>query len=832
MAGKIRGAGPGACLVVVMTACGGEGDVGGDPLASELRHGGGHGGGDACEPVDLDPRRAIFETHVDVLEPFTLRAVLHHAAKNAGYKIDPDATYQRIIDTYATVEQGRFADGQHCDDELPDPTLSSPDNLPCGLLGCNQTFFCAAHDQSCFACNEDGSACQPNTGLDPGVHEVCGFTDEVELCSFDGRHVTDCAPVTGDECDDAGCDPLGCDAVQLCDPSFELCIVCTAELDQCRVDEGAADEPVEEVCNFVDLCQFDVEAGTVSGCEPDPVCEEAQCGPLGCDQAFFCTSDFEFCFSCSGDGQTCELQGQSVPSPTPVCNFNSEELCTFVDGTIESCMPDVEGVCFGSGGGDTDGETTSATSFGFIIGDTEGGEIGGFIASGESEVGGGSVSFGDTDAGNFESSGGGEVDGGSFDGGGGESTSFGDDGGGGGAQFGALEGKPLECPRIEANQIDNLDQWFPISISNRFDLAPEDGANCGQQRIVFGNNAQNRMLMIFEAQIPNPNPGCGLAACRPVVEFWAELNDVTDLDKRRKQLKKAFLTGHPKLESAGFGPFVNAEHYAFGTGQVRTNNFDDSPWTLREFKLVEHPRIGRKSLMHATQVPVSYSPVGDYFNDALDTPLGPECRESFLVAMEGLLTDEPNAMSFPIDAQCRGAESRDDGLSDFAQQLVLGTGAFEAAIESRLDELGSPLSAIDIANRAHFAGACIGCHEQSNGADLGNGVIAPFSAGFTHTVEGFTEDCGDGQCFPISSALTESLLPHRKQVIEQFLADTPCEEGCYGGYAVEVGGPIDVRQALAPSGRLDVERMRVLERRLREQGAQRTIGGQSTRSGH
>jgi outer membrane receptor for Fe3+-dicitrate len=108
-----------------------------------------------------------------------------------------------------------------------------------------------------------------------------------------------------------------------------------------------------------------------------------------------------------------------------------------------------------------------------------------------------------------------------------------DDGGDGGGEpgFGAINGYPLECPRVEANQIDNMAQWFPISISNRFDLAPADGANCGQQRIVLANNSEGRMFMIFEAQIPNPNPGCGLAACRPVVEFWAQLDGVTDVQQ-------------------------------------------------------------------------------------------------------------------------------------------------------------------------------------------------------------------------------------------------------------------------------------------------------------
>jgi len=838
------------CLATLtLVACATEGETMSGPPDDEFRGGGGEP--IACEPVDLDPRRAIFETNVTVLEPFTLQAVLHHAAKNAGYKSTPVQTYQRIIDTYATAENGRFPAGQHCDDELPDPAFSNPN---CGVLGCDPQFFCAAHDVHCFSCNAEGTVCL-DSGLPPGEHQVCGFENGFEICTFDGEQVTDCMPVQGDECDQAGCDPLGCDARQFCDPSFELCITCTGELDQCRVDQGAPDEPVERVCDFLDGCDFDVDAGTVSNCGPDPACEEAICGPLGCDREFLCTSDFEFCFECTAEGDLCELFGQPVPSPSEACNFSTGELCTFDQGTISACGPDVEGVCFG-GGGESDVDTGAV----FIVSDvttdpTFGGEeVGG---SEVSEVGGdpsfpgtdggdfGTVSFGeesfsDVDTGGFVTTfgtfdEGGETtfgEGGSFEEGG--ESEGGEGEGGGGPGFGAIHGYPLECPRIEANQIDNIEAWFPISINNRLDLAPADGAHCGQQRIVFGNNAQNRMLMIFEAQIPNPHPECGIEACRPVVEFWARMNDIDDPLVRQEELKRAFFKGHPDLEAAGFGPFVNAEHYSFGTGQVRTNNFDDSPWTLREFKLVEHPVPGQKSRLRAVQVPVAYSPAGDHWNDALDTPHGPECRASFLEAIEGLITDEPNAMHFDIADECKAAESRDDQLSNFALQLQLGTGEFEDAITARLAELGSTLTPIDIANRARFAGACIGCHEQSNGEDLGNGVTAPFSAGFTHTVEFFTQPCGPGQeCFVISDALESSFLPHRKQVMEQFLASTPCEgAACTTQANIDDTGVVDVMQALMPDGRLDVQVLLALEKQARANGAALTIGGQSTKATH
>ena len=795
--------------------------------------------GPVCEPVDLDPRMAVFETNPEVLAPFTMRRILRRAALNAGYIPTPTQTYQRMIDTYATGEQGMFPYGQHCDDQEPDPAFTNPTEEPCGLLGCNQRFFCAANDQQCFACNEEGTAC-PNAGLPSGEHAVCAFDGTGEICTFEDGSISDCTPVVGDECDDAGCHPLGCDATQLCDTNFELCIICSAELDQCEVTQGETDEPVELICDFTDLCEFDVASGTVSNCQPDPDCEEAACGPLGCNAQFVCTPGFEACFICNEEGTVCELEGQEVPSPTPACSFDNGQLCTFVDGMLEDCGPDVEGICFGGGGGgggDTDGSSGGFGSGGFVTtdpsfsgSDTEGGfgtggfESGGFIVSASATVGGGEEGgFGESGSTGFF---------------GGSSTSgdtFGSGGFGDGADFGAIHDYPLECPRAEAGQIDAIDEWFPISISNRFDLAPADGAHCGQQRIVLANDTQGRMFTIFEAQIPNPNPECGLEACRPLVEFWANMNEIDDPVARRWQLVRAFFIGHPDLLAAGFGPFVNADFYSFGGGQVRTNNFDQFPWTLREFKMVERSLFGWFPRVGMVQVPVADSPVGDHFNDALESPRGPECRESFLVAMEGLLTDEPDAMSFPIAPECRAAESRDDFVSDFALQLAIGTGEFESQIETRLAELGSTLTPEDIANRAHFAGACIGCHQQTNGLDLGNGVTAPSSAGFTHTMEFTTEPCGDDgqECFPISSALTNSFLPHRVEVMEEFLAGTSCEGlVCESQGAPAPLAPHDVPRFKRPDGELDLDAMLAFERQRRRSGAKRTVGGRSTLATH
>ena len=345
----------------------------------------------------------------------------------------------------------------------------------------------------------------------------------------------------------------------------------------------------------------------------------------------------------------------------------------------------------------------------------------------------------------------------------------------------SLNGFPIECNRFEHNQIDNEAFFFPTAFVNRLDLAPANGAHCGQQRVIFANNAQNRMFMIIEAQIPNPSPELGILGCAPLAQFWLDQNEIDDPFERGLRLARAFLVGAPELSDAGFGPFYTATNVTVGSGQIRTNQFDSSPWTLREFKLA----LDGENL-RALPFPVSESPNGDLWDENVDQPAGPACRENFLSALEGLLTDDPSQMSFVVDHQCKDAESRNDFTQDYNSRLSSG---FREEIQNAV--AGTGLSADDIANRAQFAGSCIGCHEEAFGRSLGNGVFAPFSNSFTHVNE-FLGDCQkeDGLCFQPSPALREVFLPSRLQILANVLQipiiDDPCDNpgsGGTGGFA-------------------------------------------------
>lgn len=422
----------------------------------------------------------------------------------------------------------------------------------------------------------------------------------------------------------------------------------------------------------------------------------------------------------------------------------------------------------------------------------------------------------------------------------------------------SLNGYRLDCNRQERFQFDNLDLWKQTAFVNRFDLAPESGAHCGQQRMVFANNTQGRMFFILEAQIPNPHPELGIEGCAPLAQFWADQVDIEDAKSRGFRLANAFLNGDPDLQSQGFSPFVKASNYTVGTGQIRTNNFDDAFWTLREFKLATD-----SGEVKAIPFPVAEAPNGALWNDNVETDQGDFCREAFLTSLQGVLVDEPGAMTFVVPQECKDAESRNLFEQDYPSQMSQGSGALIDQIDSVV--AGTGLNAFDIAARAAFSGSCIGCHNESVGRDLGRGVSAPFSLDFVHVGE-FTESCPDGsECFATSSGLKETFLPHRLDVLGR-VVNVSMPPSCGGGddpfpgFDAGVGSsaPVDtvgeqttesglgsgsfgpaldggallVQEVELPAADTPVTELVKQDEEIREQFGHRTIGGQDARVSH
>ncbi|MCP3061362.1 hypothetical protein LXT21_21505 [Myxococcus sp. K38C18041901] len=346
---------------------------------------------------------------------------------------------------------------------------------------------------------------------------------------------------------------------------------------------------------------------------------------------------------------------------------------------------------------------------------------------------------------------------------------------------------PYECPRPESNQAlvnpfinpgTNPDEYIPLALVNRFDLAPVSGSDCGEYRIVFGKRSGipgggNRNLLIFEAVLPNPNPAAGLNGCQPVANFWASLTGMTALSARVSALTGFYFNGLP---GAGFMPVVHMDNYgnragAVATGQVRTNQFIGRPWTLREFSVRRTMCGGTPCQLRFTPVTVKVNPGGTLFNPASGHPLAATFQGSLFPGQVPALTvNDINLFNNTIPDTFNSGQSHVGVFENqYVAQFGPGPSPFHTNVQAAIVAAGSTLTPQQVVARS-MALSCAGCHENSNGANLGGGLVWPPSGGFVHVGEQFDPLSGTfGPRYRISPALTNVFLPHRKAVLETFL---------------------------------------------------------------
>ncbi|WP_141643822.1 hypothetical protein [Myxococcus llanfairpwllgwyngyllgogerychwyrndrobwllllantysiliogogogochensis] len=348
-----------------------------------------------------------------------------------------------------------------------------------------------------------------------------------------------------------------------------------------------------------------------------------------------------------------------------------------------------------------------------------------------------------------------------------------------------FNGFQYQCPRIEGNQAfvnpflspgTNPDEYVPLALVNRFDLAPASGVDCGEYRIVYGKRSGipgggNRNLLIFEAVLPNPNPTAGLNGCAPVANFWASLTGAA-LATRIGGLQNFYFTGLP-----GFMPVVHMDNYgnrttgSVPTGQVRTNQFIQPPWTLREFSVRRTMCGSVPCQLNFRPVTVKVNPGGTLFDPVSGHPLAPSFQNVlFPSQVPALAVTDINLFNNTIPDMFNSGQSNAQGPeNDYRFQFGPNPSPFRTNIQNELLLLGSPLLPQHIVERS-MALSCGGCHELSNGANLGGGLVWPPSGGFVHVGEQFDPAPGPfGPRFRISPALNAVFLPHRRAVLETFL---------------------------------------------------------------
>ena len=324
----------------------------------------------------------------------------------------------------------------------------------------------------------------------------------------------------------------------------------------------------------------------------------------------------------------------------------------------------------------------------------------------------------------------------------------------------------------------------PVALFNRLDLAPSDGAHCGEYRIVYSkttSSATDRFFVIFEAQYPNPTPNDGLAGCLPVADFWVSLNDKTNVEAAAA-LEGFFYQGIVHNDVA-LPAVINFDN--FTSGQVRTNNFvNNADWQLREFKTA----VIRNEAKFAIQT-VKSNPLVALYGENLDAlpanndqatvaALLIDFKEDFVAdylpqllnpETQGLETEATtliNAIGFSSNNKYNEFQSTASRTSDNPDRPTLVRPGFDGAIATALSTDSNPsvqvLTTEMILNRAG-AMSCGGCHQFSNDKEIAPNVFWPTSRNFVHVAE-------DGG---LSRALIDHFLPSRSMVLTDIACNRP-----------------------------------------------------------
>lgn len=353
-----------------------------------------------------------------------------------------------------------------------------------------------------------------------------------------------------------------------------------------------------------------------------------------------------------------------------------------------------------------------------------------------------------------------------------------------------IDGKPTfngflrRCPTPEGAlaKTDPFagNEYIPIGITNRFDRAAVDGANCGEYRIVFARKGdpRDKLHIIFEGVLPNPEPERGLAACRPVAQFWADLTAVDSMSERRARIERFFFNGID-----GFDPVVDPTHYAgTGSGRVRTlqgtPSSGDASLRFYQFRLGSECAGSNCRLMMLPDT-LENQTNGMLFDGNNTSELARRFRDDFVKQVATLAIRDVNLYSMELPREYLMHESDPGGTQPafiydgpFSRSVTTADGAaFNERITAELTRIGSTLKPVVLINRAETQ-TCVGCHALRG--DLGEGVVFPPSLSGAQQITEEAQQMIAGEAGPatrygISPAIRDVFVPHRMEILRAFL---------------------------------------------------------------
>jgi hypothetical protein len=368
-----------------------------------------------------------------------------------------------------------------------------------------------------------------------------------------------------------------------------------------------------------------------------------------------------------------------------------------------------------------------------------------------------------------------------------------------GPTSGSINGWPAQCPRLEAQEAsrnpftDPSAAYMATTLSNRFDLAPLDGSNCGEFRVNFARQSGQtdsgaRNFIAFEARLPNPKPALGLGGCTPIVQFWQSLsNPAMTQAQRGAALKQFYFTGID-----GFAPVIDVSHYGAAggpqSGQVRINQFmfigaQFGDWSAREFRLLESCTGSTCTLQMIPNFDKD-APAAPVFAPASTDPRAVAFQTSFFPgAVARLALQDVNAINYPSpvpDAFNTGDDQLITDLTDYTVSFGTGPSTLRTAIQQQLTAIGSTTTPDQIVERAQSL-SCAGCHLKSLGEDMGfpqaQILPTPNRQSFVQVTEQTeTIPAGDpaagGTRFSAQPAV-DLFVKHRAQIMADFLSPIP-----------------------------------------------------------
>jgi hypothetical protein len=337
----------------------------------------------------------------------------------------------------------------------------------------------------------------------------------------------------------------------------------------------------------------------------------------------------------------------------------------------------------------------------------------------------------------------------------------------------SFNGFPRRCPTLEgalAAAPFTATEYFPIALVNRFDQAPADGSNCGQFRLVFARRTPvgQRLHIIMEPVLRNPNPSSGLAGCRAVAQFWAGLTNVDSQADRRAKLESFFFDG-----IAGMPPVIDPDNFtAASGGGIRTTQVgaDHNP-RMYQFRLTKD--CSGACTLRMTPDVLQNMPIGRFFDASLNIPGTPAFQDAFVEQVPNLAVRDVNEYFEEIPRAFLMVESNPlDNEPAFLLKAPFDRSkaanpAFRNRIQEKLTAIGSTLTPELIVDRAETQ-TCIGCHLAAG--SVGEGVIFPRSIDGLQQITEDAPEAGElGPRYRISDAVRNVFVPHRMKILIDFL---------------------------------------------------------------